>query len=109
MGFDSLILVVHVVIVLAMIVLILIQRNASDGLSGIGGNSTGNMTSSKSAANFLTKMTTYLAIGFFATSLSLAIIAANDKDESITDTIKAKQEQQTPAADAPVTNVPIAE
>ena len=60
-------LVIHLIITLAMIVLVLLQRSEGGAL-GIGGGSGGNMFSSRGVGNALTKMTTILAFVFFLTS-----------------------------------------
>lgn len=69
---ETLIIVVHLMIVLALVGVVLLQRSEGGGL-GIGGGS-GFMTA-RGAANALTRATAILAIAFFATSLSLSIIA----------------------------------
>jgi preprotein translocase subunit SecG len=65
-------IVVHLMIVLALIGVVLLQRSEGGGL-GIGGGS-GFMTA-RGAANVLTRTTAILAAAFFATSLTLSIIA----------------------------------
>jgi preprotein translocase subunit SecG len=69
---ETVIIVVHLMIVLALVGVVLLQRSEGGGL-GIGGGS-GFMTA-RGAANALTRATAILAIAFFATSLSLSIIA----------------------------------
>ncbi|MEC9201752.1 MAG: preprotein translocase subunit SecG, partial [Pseudomonadota bacterium] len=60
-------LVIHLIITLAMIVLVLLQRSEGGAL-GIGGGNGGNMFSSRGVGSALTKMTTILAFVFFLTS-----------------------------------------
>ncbi len=69
---QTVIIVVHLMIVLALVGVVLIQRSEGGGL-GIGGGS-GFMTA-RGASNALTRTTAILAIAFFATSLGLSIIA----------------------------------
>jgi preprotein translocase subunit SecG len=69
---DTLIIVIHLIIVVALIGVVLMQRSEGGGL-GIGGGS-GFMTA-RGAANVLTRTTAILAAAFFATSLGLSIIA----------------------------------
>jgi preprotein translocase subunit SecG len=70
------IIVVHLMIVLAMIGVVLLQKSEGGGL-GIG--STGGFLSSRGTANVLTRTTAFLAMAFFATSLLLSWIASLDR------------------------------
>jgi len=69
---QTFIIVVHLMIVLAMIGFVLLQKSEGGGL-GIG--STGGFLSSRGTANVLTRTTAYLAAAFFGTSLLLSILA----------------------------------
>ncbi len=69
---ETIIIVVHLMVVLALVGVVLIQRSEGGGL-GIGGGS-GFMTA-RGATNALTRTTAILAIAFFATSLGLSILA----------------------------------
>ncbi|MEP9395798.1 preprotein translocase subunit SecG [Mesorhizobium sp. KR2-14] len=69
---QTIIIVIHLMIVLALVGVVLLQRSEGGGL-GIGGGS-GFMTA-RGAANALTRATAILAAGFFATSLILSILA----------------------------------
>ena len=74
---QEVILVIHLILAVAIIVLVLLQRSEGGGL-GIGGSGgLGNFASAGGVANALTKSTTLLAVGFFATSLTLGVIEAN--------------------------------
>ena|SRR4249920_1493675 len=72
---TTVLLVVHIMIAIALICVVLLQRSEGGAL-GIGGGGGGFMTG-RSAGNALTKTTAVLAAAFFATSLSLTIIARN--------------------------------
>ncbi len=69
---QTILIVIHLMVVLALVGVVLLQRSEGGGL-GIGGGS-GFMTA-RGAANALTRTTGILAIAFFATSLALSIIA----------------------------------
>jgi preprotein translocase subunit SecG len=69
---QTVIIVVHLMIVLALVGVVLLQRSEGGGL-GIGGGS-GFMTA-RGAANTLTRATAILAAAFFVTSLGLSLIA----------------------------------
>ncbi len=69
---QTVLIVVHLMIVAALIGLILIQRSEGGGL-GIGGGS--GFMSARGASNALTRTTAILATLFFVTSLSMGILA----------------------------------
>ncbi|MDT6938738.1 preprotein translocase subunit SecG [Brucella pseudogrignonensis] len=93
---QTIVIVIHLLIVLALVGVVLIQRSEGGGL-GIGGGS-GFMTA-RGAANALTRTTAILAIGFFATSLALGIMARyGEKPTDILNRIPAAgSTQNTPA------------
>jgi preprotein translocase subunit SecG len=68
------IIVIHLLIVLALIGVVLLQRSEGGAL-GIGGGGGGGFMSNRGTANVLTRATALLAAGFFVTSLMLSILA----------------------------------
>jgi len=93
---QTVLIVIHLLIVLALVGVVLIQRSEGGGL-GIGGGS-GFMTA-RGAANALTRTTAILAIGFFATSLILGIMARyGEKPTDILNRIPAAAGSQTAPA-----------
>ena len=81
---QTVLIVVHLMIVLAMIGLVLLQRSEGGGL-GMGGG--GGFMTTRGSTNMLTRTTAILAAAFFATSLVLSILAGIDrKPTSILDT-----------------------
>ena len=84
---ETVLIVVHLMVVLALVGVVLLQRSEGGGL-GIGGGS-GFMTA-RGAANALTRATAILAAAFFATSLTLSIIARyGEKPIDILDRVPA--------------------
>ncbi|MEL6783958.1 MAG: preprotein translocase subunit SecG [Pseudomonadota bacterium] len=75
---TTVLLVVHIMLVLALIVLVLLQRSEGGALGIGGGGGGGGLMSARGAANALTKSTTVLAAGFFATSIALGVVANRD-------------------------------
>ena len=74
---QSVIIVIHLMIVLAMVGLILLQKSEGGGLGmGSGG---GGFMSSRGTTNVLTRTTAVLAATFFATSLILSMFAGMDR------------------------------
>jgi preprotein translocase subunit SecG len=69
---QTVLIVIHLMVVIALVGVVLLQRSEGGGL-GIGGGS-GFMTA-RGAANALTRATGILAIAFFATSLTLSLLA----------------------------------
>ena len=69
---QTVLIVIHLMIVLALVGIVLIQRSEGGGL-GIGGGS--GFMSARGAANALTRTTAILAAAFFITSLALGILA----------------------------------
>ncbi len=76
-GMQTVIIVIHLMVVLAMTGVVLLQRSEGGGL-GMGGGSGGFLTS-RGSANVLTRTTATLAAVFFATSLVLSILAGWDR------------------------------
>jgi preprotein translocase subunit SecG len=70
---QNVLLVAYLLIVLAMIGVILLQRSEGGGL-GMGGNAGGLMTV-RGSANLLTRTTAILAALFFATAIGLTILS----------------------------------
>ena len=70
---TTVVIVIHLMVVLALIGLVLLQRSEGGAL-GIGGGS-GAFLSGRGAGNVLTRSTGILAAVFFATSISLALLA----------------------------------
>jgi preprotein translocase subunit SecG len=73
---QTVIIVIHLMVVTAMIGVVLLQKSEGGGL-GIG--STGGFLSSRGTSNVLTRTTAILAGTFFATSLVLSILAGLDR------------------------------
>jgi preprotein translocase subunit SecG len=73
---QTVIIVIHLMVVLAMIGVVLLQKSEGGGL-GMGGGS--GFMSSRGSANVLTRATAALAAIFFATSLLLSILAGIDR------------------------------
>lgn len=72
----TVVLVLHLLIAIALVGVILIQRSEGGGL-GIGGGSMGGLMTTRGTANLLTRTTAILAAAFIGTSLLLAILAGN--------------------------------
>jgi preprotein translocase subunit SecG len=71
---QHVIIVIHLMLVLALIGVVLLQRSEGGGL-GIGSSGGGGFMSNRGTANVLTRATAILAGLFFVTSLVLSILA----------------------------------
>ncbi|MEO5365349.1 MAG: preprotein translocase subunit SecG [Magnetococcus sp. WYHC-3] len=113
---ESVLLVIHLFLALAIIGLVLLQRSEGGGL-GIGGGSgsLGGLTTAQGAANLLTRATAICAAAFFCTSLILGVMAGgHSKAVGLLDSLDAAPAPIESPAEAPVTpedtpSVPIAE
>jgi preprotein translocase subunit SecG len=86
---ETILIVIHLMIVLALVGVVLLQRSEGGGL-GIGGGS-GFMTA-RGAANALTRTTAILAAAFFVTSLGLSLLARyGDRPTDILDRTSTEQ------------------
>jgi preprotein translocase subunit SecG len=74
---QTVVIVIHLMIVLTMIGFVLLQKSEGGGL-GMGGGG-GGFLSSRGTANVLTRTTAILALGFFVTSLVLSVLAGFDR------------------------------
>ena len=78
---QHVIIVIHLMLVLALIGVVLLQRSEGGGL-GIGSSGGGGFMSSRGTANLLSRTTAVLAVGFFLTSLFLSWLAGYDRKPS---------------------------
>jgi preprotein translocase subunit SecG len=79
---TGILLIIHLLIALALVGVVLLQRSEGGALGiggGGGGGGGGAMFSSRGAANVLTRATACLAAAFFVTSISLTILARGDQ------------------------------
>lgn len=94
-------LVVQIFIAVFMIGIILIQRNASDSLAGLGGGSGGGMDSllsSRASANLMTRATAILAAAFMINCLIMAAITARQhtRADSILEAVESESSPSIP-------------
>ena len=77
---QTILLVIHLLVTIAMIGVILLQR--SEGGMGLGGGNMGGLMTTRGSANLLTHATAILAACFLITSLTLAILASHQSRPS---------------------------
>jgi preprotein translocase subunit SecG len=96
---QNVLLVIHLIIALALIGLIMMQRSEGGALGiGGGGPGAGNLFSSRGVGSALTRATAFLAVAFFATSITLTLLATR-KGGSAFDNVAPTTTQQAPADD----------
>lgn len=78
---NTIFLVLHVIVTVALVAVVLLQEGKDPGLKGIAGSSADNgsffsRNSGRTKASLLSKMTTALAILFLVTTVVLAVLNA---------------------------------
>src|ERR1700683_1310585 len=94
---QSVVIAIHLMIVLALIGVVLLQKSEGGGLV----SSTSGFLSNRGTANALTRATAFLAAGFFATSLILSLLAGHGREG-----IALPTNNGAPAKGAPGTRAP---
>ena len=105
---DIILLVLHVFLSLGIITLVLLQKGAGASAgAAFGGGSGGSVFGATGSANFLSKTTAFLAIGFFVNSLVLAYLAANRdvQTDSVLDALTAPATELSVPVEAPADSV----
>jgi len=100
---QTVIIVVHLMIVVVLIGAVLLQKSEGGGL-GMGGGA--GFMSSRGTANLLTRTTAVLACGFFATSLLLSWLASLDRKPASIIGAQAPPAQSQPASSGPTPVTP---
>ncbi|MPZ10319.1 MAG: preprotein translocase subunit SecG [Kiloniellaceae bacterium] len=108
---TTVLLVIHILLALALIGVVLLQRSEGGGLGiggggGGGGGGMGGFLTGRGTANLLTRTTAILAAGFMLTSISLTILAGGGQPQSILDSLPSDAPAGTetaPAAPPPPT------
>ena len=81
---NTIITIVHIIAAFSLVLTVLLQAGKGAAMgSGLGAGSSQTMFGSSGAGNFLTKLTTGIAILFMVTSLTLATFSNNKKSSSV--------------------------
>jgi len=92
---ENLILVLNIILAVLLVIVILLQKSEGGAL-GIG-VSQDSFISSRSAANFLTRVTAILATLFIITSISLTIISNEGmSSSSVLEKVEEKKDSSEP-------------
>ena len=96
----TIVLSIHLILAICLVGTVLLQRSEGGGLGIGGGSSGGGFMTARGTANLLTRVTTILAVGFFSTTIILAIMAgAGQSPVSIVDDV-IKEAPATPSGPA---------
>ncbi|MCR9254825.1 MAG: preprotein translocase subunit SecG [Alphaproteobacteria bacterium] len=96
---ETILLVIHLLIAIALIAVVLVQKSEGGGL-GIGSGTAGGMVTARGGANLLSRTTAILAALFMGMALLQAILAGTHSDQrSIIDELEQAPagEQSAPA------------
>lgn len=106
---DTVLLVIHLLVALAMIGVVLLQRSEGGALGmggGGGGGGMGGFLTGRGTANLLTRATAVLAATFMVTSLSLTLLSGGTPEPtSIIDELPTGAPESPPEPAGP--SVPV--
>ncbi len=91
---TTLLIAVHLLLALAIIAAVLLQRSEGGAL-GIGGGG-GSFMTGRGTASFLTRFTAFLGICFFLTSIGLTLLARQNESASILDDLPQTEQPAAP-------------
>lgn len=95
---TTVVLVIHLLVAIALVGVILLQRSEGGGLGIGGGGGGGGFLTARGSANLLTRSTAILAVVFVATSMTLAILAGRATGpSSILESLPATPVEPAPA------------
>jgi preprotein translocase subunit SecG len=89
----TVLLVVHLIIAIALIGVVLLQRSEGGALGIGGGGGAGSLFSARGVGNTLTRTTAILAVIFFVTSIGLTLLAKHTGGGSLFDRPTTQQNQ----------------
>jgi len=104
-----LLVIIHVLVCVALIIVVLLQSSKGEGLAGAfgGGGLSGAVFGGRGAATFLSKATSFLAIGFMVSSITLAFlsfsVSGGGTNSGVIENLKTGPSQNLPA---PPTTLP---
>ncbi len=92
---ETVLIVIHLMVVIALVAVVMLQRSEGGAL-GIGGGGGGGFLSGRGQTNALTRATAILGTAFFVTSITLTVLAnMNRAPRSVFDQVQPNQQQQT--------------
>ena len=92
----TLITIIHIIVSIGLILVVLLQTGKGADMGAVFGGSSSTIFGSSGAGNFLTRLTTGMAIVFMITSLTLGYFSGKKPAASVFDSGKGALEQSTP-------------
>jgi preprotein translocase subunit SecG len=107
---QQIVLIIHLLLAFALIGLVLIQHGkGADAGAAFGSGASGTVFGSAGSGSFLTRTTTFLALCFAITSVTLTLLANKGaKPETLTDKLMKQDTVSAPAVPAEATELPAA-
>ncbi len=102
----SILLAIQVIVCLALIGLVLLQRSEGGAL-GMGGGGSGNFMSARGSGDFLSRSTWILGGVFFALSLTITLVSGRETGGSAVDRLDIEALDPTELSAPPVAAIPI--
>lgn len=98
---ETAVVVVHIIVSLALVGLVLLQQGkGAEAGASFGGGASQTVFGSQGSGNFLTKSTSYLAVIFFVTSISLAMIAKERATVAVEEAYSLQPAEETADAES---------
>jgi preprotein translocase subunit SecG len=94
----TLVTVIHVIVSLGLVVIVLLQTGKGADIGAVFGGSSSTIFGSSGAGNFLTRLTTGLAVVFMITSLTLGYFSGKRPSSSVLDRAPNPAQQSLPPA-----------
>ena len=93
---ETILIAANVILAIILIILVLLQRSEGGAL-GLG-LSQDNFASTRTVGNFLTKSTAFIAVLFIISGLSLVVLSRGDLEQkqSVIEKIEQEKESDTP-------------
>ncbi len=99
----TVILAIDICLALFLCILVMLQRPEGGALGGLGGGTGSSFMTGRSVGNTLTKMTAIVAALFFATSLTLGVLAKKEsKPVNVLENAVAQASASAQSQNAPV-------
>ena len=95
--------IIHIIVSIGLILVVLLQTGKGADMGAVFGGSSSTIFGSSGAGNFLTRLTTGMAIVFMITSLTLGYFSGKRASSSVFDRGKPEVEQPASRQPGPVT------
>jgi preprotein translocase subunit SecG len=92
----TIVTIIHIIVSIGLILVVLLQTGKGADMGAVFGGSSSTIFGSSGAGNFLTRLTTGMAIVFMITSLTLGYFSGKRTASSVFDTRSGQTEQAVP-------------